>query len=118
VGPDSTLGSFGKACLVHTHLLISGILSVNAPDAINSLGGGGLIFGVILDRDKHGQHRRDFLASGLGGASGAVAELKRLAAASLEPKKIERFVALIEGDAAYMLSRLRRRVRVDPTGLL
>ncbi len=36
-------------------------------------------------------------------SSGSVAELKRLAAASLEPEKIERFVALIEGDAAYML---------------
>ncbi len=36
-------------------------------------------------------------------SSGAVAELKRLSAASLEPEKIERLVALIEGDAAYML---------------
>lgn len=36
-------------------------------------------------------------------SSGAVSELKRLAAASLEPEKIERFVALIEGDAAYRL---------------
>lgn len=36
-------------------------------------------------------------------SSGVVSELKRLAAMSLEPEKIERFVALIEGDAAYML---------------
>jgi hypothetical chaperone protein len=36
-------------------------------------------------------------------SSGAVSELGRLAAASLEPEKIERFVALIEGNAAYML---------------
>ena len=36
-------------------------------------------------------------------SSGAVAELKRLAAASLEPEKIERLVALIEGNAAYTL---------------
>ena len=38
-------------------------------------------------------------------SSGAVAELKRLAASSLEPEKIEKFVALIEGNAAYTLYR-------------
>ncbi|WP_127077656.1 Hsp70 family protein [Rhodomicrobium lacus] len=36
-------------------------------------------------------------------SSGAVAELKRLAAASVEPEKIERFIALIEGNVAYSL---------------
>jgi hypothetical chaperone protein len=36
-------------------------------------------------------------------SSGAVAELKRLAAASVEPEKIEKFIALIEGNAAYTL---------------
>ncbi len=36
-------------------------------------------------------------------SSGTVAELKRLAGASLEPEKIERLVALIEGNAAYTL---------------
>lgn len=36
-------------------------------------------------------------------STGAVAEMKRLAAASLEPEKIERFVALIESNAAYTL---------------
>jgi hypothetical chaperone protein len=36
-------------------------------------------------------------------SSGAVAELKRLAGASLEPTKIEKFIALIEGNAAYTL---------------
>jgi hypothetical chaperone protein len=36
-------------------------------------------------------------------SSRVVAELKRLAAASLEPEKIERFISLIEGNAAYML---------------
>ena len=36
-------------------------------------------------------------------SSGAVAELKRLAGASLEAEKIEKFIALIEGNAAYTL---------------
>ncbi len=38
-------------------------------------------------------------------SSGAVAELKRLAVSSLEAEKIEKFIALIEGNAAYTLYR-------------
>ena len=38
-------------------------------------------------------------------SSGAVAELKRLAAVSLEPEKLEKFIAFIEGSAAHTLYR-------------
>jgi hypothetical chaperone protein len=38
-------------------------------------------------------------------SSGAVAELKRLAAASVEPEKLEKFIAFIEGSAAHTLYR-------------
>ena len=55
-------------------------------------------------------------------SSGAVAELKRLAASSLEVEKIEKFIALIEGNAAYTLykavSEAKTRLSSDDTASL